>query len=165
MSVTPTLQHSVEQFLFRKAELCDDQSWDEYLDLFDANSVFHVPQWDSEHVYTTDPKRGMSLIYYANRTGLEDRVFRLRTGKSAASTPMPRTLHQITNVRIEAREDGTLEVKGNWATFYARHGIGEHFFGRVSYGLRPDGESWKITRKHVLLLNDTINAVLDFYHL
>ncbi|WP_322045890.1 anthranilate 1,2-dioxygenase small subunit [Paraburkholderia sp. J67] len=161
-------QHSVEQFLYRKSELCDEQSWDAYLDLFDENSVFHVPQWDSEHAYTTDPKRGMSLIYYANRSGLEDRVFRLRTGKSAASTPMPRTMHAISNVRIEPVESGTpgeIEVKTNWTTFYARHGVAEHFFGRATYRLRPDGESWKITRKHVLLLNDTINAVLDFYHL
>ncbi|SAL86658.1 benzoate 1,2-dioxygenase subunit beta [Caballeronia arvi] len=165
MSVTHTLQQSVEQFLYRKAELCDAQNWEEYLDLFDENSEFHVPQWDSEHVYTTDPKRGMSLIYYANRTGLDDRVFRLRTGKSAASTPLPRTLHQITNVRIAERERGELEVKANWATFYARRGIGEHFFGHVTYQLRPAGASWKIARKHVLLLNDTINAVLDFYHL
>jgi len=165
MSVTHTLQQSVEQFLYRKAELCDAQSWDAYLDLFDEDSEFHVPQWDSEHVYTTDPKRGMSLIFYANRTGLEDRVFRLRTGKSAASTPLPRTLHQITNVRIAEREGGMLEVNANWTTFYARQGIGEHFFGRVTYHLRAAGDSWKITRKHVLLLNDTINAVLDFYHL
>ncbi|MEK6422177.1 MAG: anthranilate 1,2-dioxygenase small subunit [Burkholderia gladioli] len=165
---TQTLQHSVEQFLYRKSELCDLQQWDDYLALFDENSEYHVPQWDSEHDYTTDPKRGMSLVYYANRSGLEDRVFRLRTGKSAASTPMPRTMHQIANVRIAPAEGGAaggIEVKANWTTFYARHGTAEHFFGRATYRLRPDGESWKIMRKHVLLLNDTINAVLDFYHL
>ncbi|MCW3478422.1 anthranilate 1,2-dioxygenase small subunit [Neisseriaceae bacterium JH1-16] len=158
-------QYVVEQFLYRKAELCDAQDWDAYLELFDEDSVFHVPQWESEHAYTTDPKRGMSLIYYTNRSGLEDRVFRLRTGKSAASTPLPRTLHQISNVRVVEQPDGHLEVKANWVTHYTRHGVSEHFFGRVSYRLRPDGDSWKITRKHVLLLNDTINSVLDFYHL
>jgi anthranilate 1,2-dioxygenase (deaminating, decarboxylating) small subunit len=84
--MNPNHQHSVEQFLYRKAELCDSQAWDDYLALFDEQSEFHVPQWDSEHSYTTDPRRGMSLIYYANRSGLEDRVFRLRTGRSAAST-------------------------------------------------------------------------------
>ena len=94
------LQHSVEQFLYRKSELCDQQDWDAYIALFDEQSEFHLPQWESEHVYTTDPKRSMSLIYYSNRSGLEDRVFRLRTGKSAASNPMPRTLHMISNVRI-----------------------------------------------------------------
>ncbi|MDN0075318.1 anthranilate 1,2-dioxygenase small subunit [Crenobacter sp. SG2303] len=159
------LQHSVEQFLYRKAELCDVQDWDAYLDLFDEDSEFHVPQWDSEHEYTTDPKRGMSLIYYRNRSGLEDRVFRLRTGKSAASTPLPRTMHQISNVRIAQLTDGQLQVKANWATFYSRHGESEHFYGWVTYHLRSDNDDWKITRKHVLLLNDRINAVLDFYHL
>ncbi|WP_109478864.1 anthranilate 1,2-dioxygenase small subunit [Paraburkholderia sp. C35] len=161
-------QQSVEQFLYRKAELCDLQDWDEYLALFDEASEFHVPQWDSEHEYTTDPKRGMSLIYYTNRSGLEDRVFRLRTGKSAASTPLPRTMHQISNVKIAACDDATpgeIEVKANWTTFYARQGVAEHFFGRATYRLRPEGDSWKIRRKHVLLLNDKINAVLDFYHL
>ncbi len=159
------LQHSVEQFLYRKAELCDAQAWDDYLALFDEQSEFHVPQWDSEHTYTTDPTRGLSLIYYSNRSGLEDRVFRLRTGKSAASTPLPRTLHQISNVRIETLPDAHLEVKANWVTHYVRHGVAERFFGRVTYRLRTDGDGWKIARKHVVLLDDTINSVLDFYHL
>ncbi|WLG53517.1 anthranilate 1,2-dioxygenase small subunit [Pseudomonas sp. FP1742] len=159
------LQHSVEQFLYRKSELCDQQDWDAYIALFDEQSEFHLPQWESEHVYTTDPKRSMSLIYYSNRSGLEDRVFRLRTGKSAASNPMPRTLHMISNVRISEREGGELEVRVNWNTLYHRQAMSEQFFGRCTYHLQPVGDSWKITRKHVVLLNDTINSVLDFYHL
>ena len=38
--------------------------------------------------------QGLSYIYYADRTGLEDRVFRIR-GKAALQTPLPRTLHSI----------------------------------------------------------------------
>ncbi|GFM81323.1 anthranilate dioxygenase small subunit [Pseudomonas cichorii] len=159
------LQHAVEQFLYRKAELCDQQDWDAYIALFDEQSEFHLPQWESEHVYTTDPKRGMSLIYYSNRSGLEDRVFRLRTGKSAASTPMPRTLHQISNVRISELPDGQLQVKAAWVTLYTRQGLSEQFYGHVTYHLKATADSWKITRKHIVLLNDTINSVLDFYHL
>lgn len=159
------LQYSVEQFLYRKSELCDKQDWDAYLELFDSESVFHLPQWESEHVYTTDPKRGMSLIYYVNRSGLEDRVFRLRTGKSAASTPLPRTLHQISNVRIHERADGELEVHAGWVTLYTRQAVSNQFFGHVTYHLKSIGDSWKITRKHIVLLNDTIDSVLDFYHL
>ncbi|MDO7925678.1 anthranilate 1,2-dioxygenase small subunit [Pseudomonas sp. KFB-139] len=159
------LQHAVEQFLYRKAELCDQQDWDAYIALFDEQSEFHLPQWESEHVYTTDPKRGMSLIYYSNRSGLEDRVFRLRTGKSAASTPMPRTLHQISNVRINELPDGQLQVKAAWVTLYTRQGLSEQFYGHVTYHLKATADSWKITRKHIVLLNDTINSVLDFYHL
>lgn len=160
------LHYRVEQFLYAMAEACDAQDWDRYLDFFSEDSEFHLPQWDSEHVYTLDPKKGMSLIYYANRGGLEDRVYRLRTGKAASTIPMPRTLHLISNVRIAAAgEGGALEVQVNWHTLYYRLQVAEQFFGRATYRLRAEGDSWKIARKHVVLLNDTINSVLDFYHL
>jgi anthranilate 1,2-dioxygenase (deaminating, decarboxylating) small subunit len=154
------LQYRIEQFFYRNAEACDAQDWDTYLAMFSDDSEFHLPQWDSEHIYTTDPKKGMSLIYYPNRGGLEDRVFRIRTGKAASTIPMPRTLHLISNVRIAPLQDDELEVRVNY-----RMQTAEQFFGRATYRLRPDGESWKIARKHVVLLNDTINSVLDFYHL
>jgi anthranilate 1,2-dioxygenase (deaminating, decarboxylating) small subunit len=159
------LQYRVEQFFYQLSEACDAQNWDRYLAFFSEDSEFHLPQWDSEHVYTTDPKKGMSLIYYANRGGLEDRVYRLRTGKAASTVPMPRTLHLISNVRIAQGQGEDLEVQVNWHTLYYRLQMAEQFFGRASYRLRPDGDSWKIARKHVVLLNDTINSVLDFYHL
>ncbi len=159
------LQTRVEQFLYRKAELCDRQDWDAYLALFDENAEFHIPQWESEHAYTLDPKRGMSMIYYPSRAGLEDRVFRIRTGKSAASTPMPRTLHLVSNVMVTQGEGGLLDVKAKWVTHYHRFGNAAHFFGEAQYRLKPHGDGdWRIVRKHVLVLNDTIDSVLDFYH-
>jgi anthranilate 1,2-dioxygenase (deaminating, decarboxylating) small subunit len=162
--MTGDLQTSVEQFLYRKAELCDRQQWVDYLELFDENSEFHIPQWDSEHVYTTDPKRGMSMIYYASRAGLEDRVFRIGTGKSSASTPLPRTLHMVTNVTIQQVSDSQLVAKAKWVTHVWRFGMPSCLFGESTYTLRPAGFSWVIMKKHVLLLNDKIDEVLDFYH-
>lgn len=158
------VQKSVEQFLYRKADLCDRREWVDYLELFDEESELHIPQWDSEHVYTTDPKRGMSLMYYANRAGLEDRVFRLGTGKSAASTPMPRTLHMISNVAIQEISDSQLEAKAKWVTHVFRFGQTSYFYGDATYLLKPAGFSWLILKKHVVLMNDTIDSVLDFYH-
>ena len=159
------LQYQIEQFFYRKSELCDAKDWDAYLKLFAEQSEFHLPQWDSEHVYTQDPKREMSLIYYANRSGLEDRVFRLRTGKAASATPMPRTLHMVSNLRIAEGDNGLLQVRLNWHTLFYRLATSEQFYGTATYRLTPHDGSWLIARKHVLLLNDTINSVLDFYHL
>ncbi|MFG0753854.1 anthranilate 1,2-dioxygenase small subunit [Pseudomonas sp. TYF_14] len=159
------LQYKVEQFFYQLSAFCDAQDWDAYIDLFTEDSEFHLPQWDSEHVYTTDPKKGMSLIYYSNRGGLEDRVFRIRTGKAASTIPMPRTAHMISNVRITSEATDQLQVNLNWQTLYHRLGVAESFFGRATYTLIPTGDSWRIRRKHVVLLNDTINSVLDFYHL
>jgi anthranilate 1,2-dioxygenase (deaminating, decarboxylating) small subunit len=41
----------------------------------------------------------------------------------------------------------------------------EQFYGRATCRLKPYADSWLITRKPVLLLNDTFNSALDFYHL
>lgn len=158
-------QYAIEQFLYQMAESCDNQDWDRYLSYFAENVEFHVPQWRSEHEYTLDPRREMSLIYYANRAGLEDRVFRIRTGKSAACTPMPRTMHLINNVRCQPEEQGQQVIHVNWLTHYYRFGESRHFFGRATYHLVWQDEQLKITRKHVLVLNDKIDSVLDFYHL
>ncbi|MDP9650683.1 anthranilate 1,2-dioxygenase small subunit [Paraburkholderia caledonica] len=158
------IQKSVEQFLYRKADLCDRRQWVEYLELFDPKSEFHIPQWESEHVYTSDPKRGMSLIYYATRAGLEDRVFRLGTGKSAASSPMPRTLHQISNVVVRSLDAEHVEAQAKWVTHVYRFGQSSYFYGDSTYSLRLADSSWVIMKKHVVLQNDTIDSVLDFYH-
>jgi len=164
MRVMGDVQKSVEQFLYRKAELCDRREWVDYLELFDEESEFHIPQWESEHAYTTDPKRGMSLMYYANRAGLEDRVFRINTGKSSASTPLPRTLHMVSNVTIQEVSDSQLEARCKWMTHFYRFGQTAYFYGDATYLLRPAGFSWSILKKHVVILNDTIDSVLDFYH-
>lgn len=165
MTPTAELQRSVEQFLYRQAELCDRRQWVDYLELFDEHAVFHVPQWESELVYTTDPKRGMSLMYYATRAGLEDRVYRLGTGKSSASTPMPRTLHMVGNVTVQQASDAQVEATCKWTTHVYRFGQAKCFFGDATYRLKPLGPGWVILKKHVVLLNDTIEEVLDFYHL
>ena len=159
------IEKAVEQFLFRKAALCDGREWADYIALFDADCEFHVPQWDSEHEYTRDPRTGLSLIYYRDRAGLEDRVYRINTGKSAASEPMPRTQHLISNIQVGALESGHVDVRVNWNTFSYRFAHTNHFYGFAEYRLRQAGEALSISRKHVVLLNDTINEVLDFYHL
>lgn len=157
-------QQSIEQFLYRVAEYCDAQDWDAYVDQFAPECELHIPQWKSEHEITRDPKREMSLMYYADRTGLEDRVFRIRTGKSASCTPMPRTLHLISNVRCQEQGDGIVQARVNWVTHFHRFGESGHFFGTADYTLRGEGNDWKIIRKHTVLLNDKIDSVLDFYH-
>eukprot|EP01136_Pigoraptor_vietnamica_P002355 Opistho-1_new@30219 len=99
--VDETLRHAVQDLIAREAQALDDKNWDAWLGLFTEDVEYWVPAWDSEHVLTSDPQGEMSLIYYSNRSGLEDRVFRLRTERSAASVPLPRTCHMTSNVLID----------------------------------------------------------------
>lgn len=159
------LQFAVSQFLYTKAALSDSFAWNQYLDLYDEDSEYHIPQWINDHEYVTDPNQGLSYIYYADRSGLEDRVFRIGTGKAASATPLPRTMHSINNIQVKELADGLIEAKATWHTFYNRQGLEGYFYGLVTYTLRrtEDG-SFRIRRQHTILLNDKIDSVLDFYH-
>ncbi len=162
---TQELHFAISQFLYQKAALCDAFDWDAYLALYDEDSEYHIPQWMNDHEYVTDPNQGLSYIYYADRSGLEDRVFRIRTGKAASATPLPRTMHSINNIQVKALENGEFEVKANWNTLYNRQGLEGYFYGLVTYTLRQtESGEFKIRRQHTLLLNDKIDSVLDFYH-
>ena len=158
------LQFAVSQFLFHKSALCDTRQWEAYLDLYDEDSVYHIPQWIDEHTYVQDPNQGLSYVYYEDRTGLEDRVFRIGTGKAASATPMPRTCHMINNVLVETLADGNVEARVVWQTLYNRQGVEGCFYGHATYLLRPVGDGFRIRKQHTVLLNDKIDSVLDFYH-
>ncbi|MGA5988946.1 aromatic-ring-hydroxylating dioxygenase subunit beta, partial [Escherichia coli] len=96
--------------------------------------------------------------------GLEDRVFRIRTGKAASATPLPRTLHSINNIRVKMLEDGLIQANVVWQTLYNRQGLEGCFYGHATYILRKTEETFRIRRQHTVLLNDKIDSVLDFYH-
>ena len=66
-------------------------SWDDWLALYTEDAEFWVPTWRDEHQLTEDPARELSFIYLQGRALLAERVFRITSGRSAASTPLPRT--------------------------------------------------------------------------
>src|SRR5262249_18790172 len=105
----------------------------------------------------------LSLIYYAGRFGLEDRVFRLRGGMSTASTPPARTCHLVTNILPTFLPDGSCEVRASWQANSYRLKKTTTFFGSYHYLLEPHGKSWLIKKKRILVLNDLIPSTLDIY--
>ena len=153
----------VEELLYREALYLDTRQWDAWLALYEENAEYWIPSWDSEHEYVQDPHGEVSLMYYSDRSGLEDRVFRIRTERSAASTPLPRTCPLVSNVLINEGPDGLLDVTANWVTHLFRFGAATHFFGRYEYVFAPHGDGWRIRKKKTLVYNDTIPTVLDVY--
>ena len=103
-------RQSVVDFLYREARLLDDRQWDEWLDCYSPKAEYWMPAWDDDDQLVEDPHKHISLIYYPNREGLEDRVFRIKTERSGASTPEPRTSHFIGNIEILQERDGELDL-------------------------------------------------------
>ncbi len=153
-------------FLYREARHLDDREWDAWLECYAPEAVFWMPAWDDDGGMTTDPEREISLIYYGSRQGLEDRVFRIKTERSSASTPEPRTAHQISNVEwIGAdTERKRYTVRFNWHTLSYRYKTTDSYFGTSEYDIEASGDTPRITRKHVVLKNDYIHHVIDVYH-
>lgn len=158
-----TLRSQISDFLAREAQAVDDRDWDTWLALHEETVEYWVPAWDSEYEPTSDPQAEMSLIYYNGRAGLEDRVFRLRTGRSAASTPLPRTCHMVSNVRVLPQADGTVIARTRWVVHLFRKSEQTQFFGHAEYVLASGADGWRIRRKKILVLNDLIPTVLDIY--
>lgn len=69
-------------FIYREARYLDDRNWEAWLELYAPEAEYWMPAWDDNDQLTDDPQSQISLIYYPNRNGLEDRVFRIKTERS-----------------------------------------------------------------------------------
>lgn len=155
----------IDTFLQLEAHLLDAQDWDGWVALYDPAVEYWVPMWDQDGTLTTDPTKELSLIYYRDRRGLEDRVFRLRTNKSAASTPPFRTAH-LRSRALLSREGEQVKASFSWVTHAYRHQHTLTYFGLKELWLAPDPQAgFAITRARTVLQNDLIDQVIDFYHL
>lgn len=153
-------------FLYREARHLDDRQWDEWLELYAPDVEYWMPAWDDDDRLTEDPHSQISLIYYPNRDGLEDRVFRIKTERSSASMPEPRTSHMLANVEVLADRGDAVDVRYNFHTLSHRYKTTDHYFGTAFVTLRKSGdETLRIARKKIVLKNDYIRQVVDIYHL
>lgn len=157
----------VSDLLAREGTALDELRYDDWLALFTEDCEYWVPAWKGEHTTTDDPKREVSLIYYSTRAGLEDRVWRIRSGQSVASRPVPRTTHMVGSIRIEQATGDLVKVSASWQafSFFHKTKVSEPFFGRYFYDLTRAGDELRIRRKKVILMNDYIPTMLDIYNI
>ena len=156
---------AIQSFLYQEARALDEGCWADWLAHYADDVDFFMPCWDDDDKLTTDPHNEVSLIYYACKQGLEDRVFRIETERSSATIPDTRTGHAITNVEVLSREEGEIRVRFNWTTHSFRYDLVDTYFGTSEYTLDVRGPQPLITRKYVVLKNDHIHHVLDIYHI
>jgi benzoate/toluate 1,2-dioxygenase beta subunit len=157
---------TIRQFLFREARLLDDKDWDIWLTCYAPDAEFWMPSWDDDETLIENPQTEISLIYYGHRGGLEDRVFRIKTDRSSAtSLPEPRTSHNISNVEVLEQVDGLCRLRFNWVTFSFRYKTVDTYFGTSFYTIDTRGEQPLIKNKKVILKNDYIHHVVDIYHI
>ena len=156
---------AVQNFLFQEARSLAEKRWEDWLSFYADDVVFFMPSWDDDDRLTTDPTNEVSLIYYPNKQGLEDRVFRIKTDRSSASTPDTRVNRTVSNVEILAQDDKSCDVTFNWVTHSFRYDIVDVYFGTSRYKIDTSGPKPLIKDKYVVLKNDYIHHMLDVYHI
>jgi 3-phenylpropionate/cinnamic acid dioxygenase small subunit len=151
--------------LYREAAALDERRWDDWLALFTADCEFWMPMWGSEAQLNDDPQRQLSHVYYTSRAGLEDRITRIRSRRSPASSPLPRTTHLI-GAALECEGAGNwLELRTSWCchVFYQVGSKDHAFHGSSHYVLARGEGGLQIARKKIQLMNDYIPTMLDIY--
>ena len=157
---------SICAFLYREARHLDDREWEPWLALYAPEAEYWMPAWDDDDRLTEDPHSEISLIYYPNRNGLEDRVFRIQTERSSASMPEPRTSHMLSTVEVLDERGELVDVRYNFHTLSHRYKATDQFFGTIFVTLKKAADgSYLILRKKIVLKDDYIRQVIDIYHI
>ena len=166
MEIDAAALAQAKELLERESMYLDEQRWDEWLALFTEDCEYWMPAWKADGTPTSNPQAELSHIYYASRAGLEERILRIRSRRSPASTPMPRTAHLLSAILPLAPSEAERQrVRATWTThvFLPRNNETQVFFGRSEYELLRRDAAWRIARKKILMQNDYIPTLLDVY--
>jgi 3-phenylpropionate/cinnamic acid dioxygenase small subunit len=125
----------------------DESRYEEWLSLWTDDAQYWVPCNEDD----IDPARHVSIIY-DDRDRLVQRVERLQSGSVLAQQPRPRMRRLISNIEVAARDDAELTVHSNFMLAIARAGTKQLWTGRSIHALRNEGDTLKIARKKVLLI-------------
>lgn len=146
----------IEQFVFKEARLLDEGEFEAWLELYAPQGIYWMPSKPGQ----TDPLNVASIMY-EDHPILAIRVQRLLEARALVLSPMPRTVHIVSNIEVRSGEAGSAEFEVGSAFLCTeiqgdRHRV---YTGRQLHHIVQDGESFRIRRKRVALMNcDGVHA-------
>ena len=143
-------QRRIELFLFEEARLLDGGQFEDWLKLYEPQGIYWMPSQPGQ----TDPLNVASIMY-EDHAILSMRVDRLLEARALVLTPMPRTVHFVSNVEVLDGEAGSDEFEVG-AAFLCTELQGERqriYAGRQIHHITRHEDSFRIRRKRVALAN------------
>lgn len=166
--MSPERKAQASELVTLEAQYLDEKSWDAWLELYREDAVFWAPTWVDEATPASDPATQLSFIYLEGRIYLQERVVRVKSGRSVAAMPAPRTVHLVTPSSVRALEgDASCRVSSAWISQVYDHktATSVHYAGRYEHDLAWDGQGWRIARKKILIANDQLQSKVDFFYI
>jgi 3-phenylpropionate/cinnamic acid dioxygenase small subunit len=163
----PELQHDIEQFLYREAELLDQHRYEDWVALFTDDTHYWVPirETTTQQPDGIPPDGEIRVAHYDDdKRALGMRLTRLQSGLAHSEGPPSRTRRLVSNVRIQPAEGGELVVKSNFMLFQSRREAAEFLFvGEREDRLRQVDGAWRIARRKVILDHNVLPRALSVF--
>jgi benzoate/toluate 1,2-dioxygenase beta subunit len=143
------LQHDVEQFLYRQAELLDDKDWQGWIDLFTPDGIYWMPPNRS---YTTWD--GQPAIFAEDKNLMNVRRGRVMHPDAWSQRPQWGTNHVVSNVCIrKVAKSGDVEVTSRFHMLEMRRDDIRHFAGSYFHKLKKTKKGYAIQLQRVDMTN------------
>lgn len=150
------LLNQVTAFIWAEGDMLDHGEFDTWLKLWADKGTYIIPIDPKEEDFEN------SLNYaYDDHHMRELRVQRLTGGESISTSPQPRTVRTLSRFRVlfEDAEHVTVRCAQNVREF--RKDSLKHYSADIVYELQRFGDSFKIQRKLIRLINsdDTLAGI------
>lgn len=142
------LQHEVEQFLYRQAELLDTRQWQQWIDLFADDGVYWMPPEPSHTTW-----EGMPAIFAEDRNLMTVRMKRVLHPDAWSQRPLWGTNHVVSNVVIESATPTDVHVRSRFHMLELRRDDVRHFAGAYRHHLKRTKEGLRIKLQRVDMTN------------
>jgi 3-phenylpropionate/cinnamic acid dioxygenase small subunit len=143
------VQHAVEQFLYRQAELLDGKRWQDYIDLFTDDGVYWMPA-DPAHTHWD----GVPAIFAEDRNLMTVRMKRVLHPDAWSQRPLWGTNHVVGNVIIErVAPKGDVVARSRFHMLELRRDSVRHFAGSYVHHLKQTRDGYRITLQRVDMTN------------
>jgi len=147
---SPELQHEVEQFLFRQAELLDSRRWQDYIELFTEDGVYWMPARPEDATWD-----GVPSIFAEDRNLMSVRMKRVLHPDAWSQRPLWGTNHLVGNVVIDATRSDARQVRARsrFHMMELRRDDVRHFAGAYTHELVREGGVLRIKLQRVDMIN------------
>lgn len=142
----------IEDFLYHEAALIDGWLVEQWYELYTEDAEYLIPPTENP-----DADKATALfIINDDFHRLKQRALRLTKRTAHAEYPHSIVCHMLSNVRIIAQSNESIVVNYNQVVYRSKRQITDTYICKVAQILVPDGDSFKIRSKRVVLATDTL---------
>jgi benzoate/toluate 1,2-dioxygenase beta subunit len=143
------VQHAVEQFLYRQADLLDSKRWQDYIDAFADDGVYWMPPDASYKTWD-----GMPAIFAEDKNLMTVRMNRVLHPDAWSQRPLWETNHVVGNVTIEKQSpNGDVVARSRFHMMELRRDDVRHFAGAYTHHLKKTKSGYRIKLQRVDMAN------------